>query len=58
MDAGRPEPVKTDARRRRALRAVFFVIAVAFILIGWHRGEIRTVFIKAATICLECIGIG
>jgi hypothetical protein len=44
--------------RRKALRAVFFVIAAFFILAGWQRGEVRTVFIKAATICLECIGIG
>ena len=45
-------------KRRGALRAILFVLAVAFVLIGVWRGEVKTVFVKAANICLECIGLG
>ena len=44
--------------RQRALRAALLFIAVVFVLLGIWREEARTVFVKAATICLECIGIG
>ena len=43
---------------KKTLRAVLFVVVFDFILAGAWRGEIRTVFLKAARICLECIGIG
>jgi hypothetical protein len=45
-------------KRKNVLRAVLFVVAILFILAGGLRGEIGTVFRKAALICLECIGIG
>ena len=44
--------------RKTAVAASLLVLSGAFILLGWWRGEIRTVFVKAVNICLECIGIG
>jgi hypothetical protein len=54
----RTETQRVRAQRTRALRVVLFVLSLAFILAGGYRGEIRTVFIKASRVCLECIGIG
>ena len=33
-------------------------LSIAFISIGYARGEIYVMFTKAINICLECIGIG
>ena len=40
------------------LRYVILAIAAGLMLVGIFRGEMAAVFGKAATICLECIGIG
>jgi uncharacterized membrane protein required for colicin V production len=44
--------------RKNVLRAALLAAVVVFIMVGGLRGEIGTVFRKAALICLECIGIG
>ena len=40
------------------LKYIILIAAAAFLVIGLARGEAETVFQKAATICMECIGIG
>ena len=40
------------------VRAVLFLVAVVFIIIGIFNGSLDDVFIKAAKICTECIGLG
>ena len=44
--------------RMTLLRVALLLVAVAFIAIGVWRGEVLEVFRKAATLCLQCIGIG
>jgi hypothetical protein len=43
---------------RKIIRAVLFVVAVIFVFWGVCRGEMKTVFVKAVNVCLECVGIG
>jgi hypothetical protein len=47
-----------SAKRKNLIRAALFVVALFFIVLGGFRGEIILVFRKAASICLECVGIG
>ncbi len=40
------------------VRSVIFLLAVIFIIIGILNGSCYDVFVKAAKICTECIGLG
>lgn len=42
----------------RSKRIIIFLLSAAFLIYGLLGKEHKTVFTKAATICLECIGIG
>lgn len=37
---------------------VTLALSILFIILGVMRGEMSTVLLKAANICMECIGIG
>ena len=40
------------------IRLIIFLASAAMILFGVERGELETIFAKAARVCLECIGLG
>lgn len=40
------------------MRKILFVVALAMLVYGIYYKEYLSVFRKAATICLECVGIG
>ncbi len=48
----------SPAKKRVVAQASVIAIAVAFILIGIFRDEVKTVLQKAVNICYECIGLG
>ena len=37
---------------------ILLIAALALCVYGFVSGEAQTVFMKAATICMECIGLG
>lgn len=39
-------------------RITLFITALGFLSFGIYNGDCKAVLSKAATICLECIGIG
>ena len=45
-------------KERGYLRYILLVLALALCVFGVSRGEMKQVWNKAATICLECCGIG
>jgi len=45
-------------KKRKIYFFLVMVIAIFFILFGLFNSEFQTVWEKAKTICLECIGIG
>ncbi|NLD83108.1 MAG: thioredoxin [Clostridiales bacterium] len=52
-------PDHTGAGRRRNIGAILLMlVGIAFLLLGFARGEAETVLRKAVNLCLECIGIG
>ena len=40
------------------LKYIVLAAGIAALVFGVYRGEVETVFNKAAAICMECIGIG
>lgn len=52
---------KTTERKRvgmKGIRIGLFMAALACLAAGIGRGEMTAVWQKAATVCLECIGLG
>ena len=44
--------------RARLLRGGLLILALALIVLGVLNGGLRDVFVKAANLCTECIGLG
>lgn len=44
--------------KRNIFSILLIGLSMCFIFLGFTRGEVQTVFQKAARVCLECIGIG
>jgi hypothetical protein len=45
-------------RSRIRLGVILVFVAVALTLVGYFLGNPLVIFLKAANICLECIGVG
>ena len=44
--------------RKYGAGMLVLAVGAAFVALGVARGEQQTVFMKAARICMECIGLG
>ena len=50
--------MKLTDKHRKIIATVSLCAGIAFVITGIFRGEAETVFNKATSICMECIGIG
>lgn len=47
-----------NEKAKNIIGIILLLLFTAFVIIGSRTGEVRTMFMKAINICLECIGIG
>lgn len=55
---GTPDPVLPRKSPVGIIRAVLYLLAVVFVVLGIQNGGMRDVLVKAINICTECIGLG
>jgi len=50
--------MKNKENIKTIIGACLLAAFITLFIIGFNNGEVQSVLIKAANICLECIGIG
>lgn len=58
MNQKKQEKLQKQPASLTPVRILILVAALVFIVLGILNGSCRDVFIKAATICTQCIGLG